>query len=200
MIELLVYLTVAVLYESISILNAWSKFKKKPEYYHPFKSTKDAVLENKYFQVLKAKVFNYYTIPFIIFPFCVLFFGLLFPFSIYSLIKRSLFGKSKLEKEAESESIAMEHASNKAKEFMATEGEQDIVMPIISEDFNPSSVQELNVALNKIGELEDSVKLKDSLIDFIKHELELKEDAIKNLKCEKQRILEKMPPHLRQQF
>jgi hypothetical protein len=60
-------------------------------------------------------------------PILLLMFLIMFPFSVLSLIKKAIFGKSKLEKEAEAESQMMEESKRRSEEWLKNEGEPFII-------------------------------------------------------------------------
>jgi bacterioferritin (cytochrome b1) len=72
----------------------------------------------------------------------------IFPLTLISMLKKLIFGKSKLEKEAEAEQKAMEEAQRKAAEFMKTEGHEHINLAGkmgVGEDVNLDFNIDLNI-------------------------------------------------------
>lgn len=118
---LLIYIAVAFVFEAIFFYFMWRKFKKKMD--EPqFQMVKGIVMSIKSAQALKKKIWNPFTLIFAGIPILALVSPFIFPLTLISMLKKLIFGKSKLEKEAEAEQKAMEEAQRKAAEFMKTEG------------------------------------------------------------------------------
>lgn len=122
---LLIYTAVAFVFEAIFFYFMWRKFKKKMD--EPqFQMVKGIVMSIKSAQALKKKIWNPFTLIFAGIPILALVSPFIFPLTLISMLKKLIFGKSKLEKEAEAEQKAMEEAQRKAAEFMKTEGHEHI--------------------------------------------------------------------------
>ncbi len=125
---LIAYIILSVVFESIylffGIKNFKNKLKLKPEYAQ-YTSIYYALLERPSIQLLKQRLWNWYTITFIFTPLFIILSPFLLPPSLFSLIKK-LFGyKSKLEKEAEIEEKSAEEARIRAEEWMKNEGDMN---------------------------------------------------------------------------
>lgn len=124
---IIIYVAFAFGFEAIHLLFVWRKFKKKMD--EPqFQMVKGVVMSIKSAQSLKKKIFNPFTLIFIGIPMLIIISPFLFPLTIISMIKKLLFGKSKLEKQAEAEMNALSEARRRSEQFMRTEdiGEIDI--------------------------------------------------------------------------
>lgn len=131
---LIIYAVTAAIFETIYFFFIWKKFKNKMDTNPQFQMIKGMMLSFKSAQSLKKKICNPVTIIFGLFPFIIIISQIIFPFTIISLLKKLIFGKSKLEKEAEAEQIAMGQSFSQVQDFLKNEGRSD--MMVNETDFN----------------------------------------------------------------
>lgn len=118
---LLIYAAVAFVFEAVFLYFMYRKFKKKMD--EPqFQMIKGIVMSIKSAQALKEKVWNPFTLIFVGLPILALISPFLFPLTIASMLRKLIFGKSKLEKEADAEQNMMAQAQKMSDQFMKTEG------------------------------------------------------------------------------
>lgn len=118
---LLIYAAVAFVFEAVFLYFMYRKFKKKMD--EPqFQMIKGVVMSIKSAQVLKEKIFNPFTLIFVGLPILAVISPFLFPLTIASILRKLIFGKSKLEKEAEAEQNMMAQSQKISDQFMKTEG------------------------------------------------------------------------------
>jgi len=127
---LIAYIIIAVIFEAIyfvvSFKKGLKKFKQKPEY-EQYKAFYKSLMSSASMMLLKTKIWNWYTVSFVMIPLFIFVSPFLFPSSLFSLIKKMFGYKSKLEKKAEVEEKLSEEASIKAKEWMKNEGDMNHV-------------------------------------------------------------------------
>lgn len=124
MTTLIIYCTVAILHESITFYLNYKKVKVKLKNNEMIRVIKNIATDTNSGKFMKRKVV-FYAIIFT--PILLLMFLIMFPFSVLSLIKKAIFGKSKLEKEAEAESQMMEESKRRSEEWLKNEGEPFII-------------------------------------------------------------------------
>lgn len=137
---LIIYAVTAAVFETIYFFFLWKKFKNKMDTNPQFQMIKGMVLSFKSAQSLKKKIWNPITIVFFVVPIFIIISQIIFPLTIISLLKKLIFGKSKLDKEAEAEQMAMGQSFSQAKDFLKNEGRFDVTVE--ETDFN------LNIDLN----------------------------------------------------
>jgi|ERR1700741_1286431 len=116
------YFIISVIFELFAIYFGWKSLKKKMAGNPMISMAKASILSLASGQLLKKKLIS---IPIIAVVFIALLIAapIIFPFSLFSKIKKLIFGKSKLEKQAEAEGKAQEEAYNKSQEWLKNEGD-----------------------------------------------------------------------------
>lgn len=136
MIYLIAYIIISVVVQSIYLVVSFrkglKKFKQKPEYEH-YKAFYKSLMSSASMMLLKTKIWNWYTISFVITPLFIFICPFLLPSTLFTLLKKSVGYKSNLEIKAETEEKLMDEASAKSKEWMKNEGDMN---PIIEEPIN----------------------------------------------------------------
>ena len=120
---LIIYVAIAFVFEAIFLYYMWGKFKKKMDS-PQFQMIKGMVANINSFQALKKKIFNPFTLIFAGIPILVLISPFLFPLTIISMLKKLIFGKSKLEKQADAEQKMMQEAFGQSQDFLKNEGRE----------------------------------------------------------------------------
>lgn len=123
----LIYIITSVVYECFNVFFSYKKIKKKinerPDLKDFINIYKTSFLNSKNGQYLKSKVWNWYIVSFVYVPMFIVISQFLFPFSLFSHLRKLIFGKSELQKEAEDESKKYEDAKKKSDEWLKNEGD-----------------------------------------------------------------------------
>lgn len=130
----LYYWLFSIVFETIYAVYIWKDWSKKIKSNEFIIMLKKAIEYSASLQLLFKTIFNpvTYIMMYIIF---VLISPLLFPASLFGIIKRATGYKSKLERKSEEEIKRMEQAKKRSEEFMRTEGrgefpiEHTIIIP-----------------------------------------------------------------------
>lgn len=122
MLYFLIYWAVAVIYLGINFYFQWKKFQKYKKNNMEFQFMTQALFRSANMQLLFGKLWNPWTLAFVIIPLGILLSPFAFPLLLVGDIKKLLGIKSELQKKAEAETKAMEEAKKASEEFMKNEG------------------------------------------------------------------------------
>ena len=122
MLYFLIYWAVAVIYLGINFYFQWKKFQKWRKNDLSFKMFTTALFTSANAKLLVGKVWNPWTLIFVIIPIATMIAFFAFPLLLVGDIKIWLGIKSELQKKAEAETKAMEEATKRSQEFMKNEG------------------------------------------------------------------------------
>lgn len=116
------------LYSFISIKTQWRKLKKNTQTYQTLMIMKDTFKQVASTKLLWKSIFSpaTYIAGYII---LCLVAPIFFPFSMFKILRKAIFGKNKLEKKSEEEEKAFDEARQRSEDFMKNEG-----LPFIEND------------------------------------------------------------------
>lgn len=130
---IITYIAFAIVYEAITVYVGWKKLKKQFAGNEMIMMIKQGIMQSAQGKMMKKIIFSPPTFIFAGIAFIIAS-PLMLPFSVWSHVKKLLGYKSKLQKQAESETKAMEEAKKQSDEFMKTEGRGISEEPIIIDD------------------------------------------------------------------
>lgn len=119
----IIYWIFAVLFETIYLYFGWQRAKKQLLANTGIQMFVSIAKQNANYQSLKRKIWNPYTIIFVAIPLGIIVSPFLLPLSLFSLVKKIIGYKTKLEKAAEEERKRFEESEKKHKEWMEKEGD-----------------------------------------------------------------------------